>query len=166
MAADGIGVQELSPAGMARRAAMLRELDAAMGRRNLGRAGVRVCAVAAPLLTIVCIVWLWPRSTGSPQIPGPVISGTITATASPPAGGQFRFIRFVETDAGVLDRLAAGPVASEVRTISDQELQSILASLGRETGFVRTGGRVILVTDIQPPRPAPAPDGFDGHSSI
>jgi hypothetical protein len=59
----------------------------------------------------------------------------------------------VATDASILDRLAAPTPTAVIREIDDRQLQAVLESRGEGAGLIRTGGRVMLASDIVPPEP-------------
>lgn len=161
--------EPLSREGAARRDAMLGELDAAMRRRNVVRTGRRGAAVLVPVLAVACGVLMWGQSPGGGPA-GKMVpkSGHVAAGPAPgaPVASSYEFIRIVETDPGVMERYRAGPAVGEFQVITDDELQSLLASVGRDTGIVRTGGRVILATDLIPPTQEPGEPGRDPSSSI
>ncbi len=128
----------LSAQGEARRAAMLRVLDGAMRRRNIGRAAGRASAAIAGVAGAVAIAWV----------------GMAPRTAPPPpvaeAIGSRPMVAMIATDPTILDRLAVPAGELSARTITDSQLRILLADLGVPTGFIRTGGRVILANDIGP----------------
>jgi hypothetical protein len=169
MSAEGFSVDtapraELSASGAERRDAMLRELNAAMGRRNLARAAVRASVIVVPAVIVACVIWL---AGHGPVVPGklPVLPSVGMHAMTETRG--YRFIEFVNTDPTITERLAVKPAMPAVQRISDAELQEMLGSMGRPTGIVRAGGRVLLVNDL---RPAGGEGGGksegDGHSSI
>ncbi len=137
-----MGSEFLSPAGMARRESMLVELDAAMRRRNIRRVAVRSIAAAAPLVLIAAVIW---GRCNTPSAPG------TTPVAQAPGPAPASFVRLVQTDPDIVRRMTVVDARPRVDLISDDELQSLLASLGRPTGLVRTQGRVTLVSDFTPP---------------
>lgn len=156
------GVGGLSPRGMARRGSMLAELDGVMRRRNARRVAGRVAVGVAPLLLVAAVIW--GRGVGAPNKPRP--SGESPVARGPEVVGvPASMVQIVQTDAGILSRITMLTGEPRVTLISDSELQTLLASQGKPTGFVRTGGRMILVTDFTPRETKDAPDRDDPGAS-
>ena len=154
------GSESLSPVGTARKAAMLRDLQHAMGRRRRIRLASR--AGGGILLAAVALaMWWWIPAPGANQIPT-----MLTKEARPgrPTAAEFTMVR---TDATIVERLRPSPTPGRIIRISDAQLKNELAAAGLEPGFVRTQGRVLLAKDLKPE--APEPRGFRppaGESSI
>ncbi len=154
------GVGGLSARGMARRGSMLAELDGAMRRKNARRVAGRVAVGVAPLLLVAAVIW--GRGMGAPSKPvpsgeSPVARGLEVAPAS--------MVQVVQTDEGILSRITVTAREPRVTVISDSELQTLLALQGKPTGFVRTGGRVLLVSDLTPREPEAKPERGDPGAS-
>lgn len=144
---SGAGRATLTARGAARRDAMLHELDAAMRRRNVRRAALRIAARAAPLVLIGALIW--GRMAASPSIPSrgnP--GGTIEAREAAGPNSLAPLVQIVQTDRGIVGRYSLEHAESRVQVISDSELQSLLATIGKPTGLVRVGAKVILATDL------------------
>lgn len=151
--------EQLSAQGLARRGAMLEELDGVMRRRTARRGALKGGVVA--VLMVGAGVLVWGR--------GPVRHGVTAIVVQRPAEGPRRaLIEVVRTDAGICARLAAGGGIPRVTLIGDEELQSMLASMGRPTGLVKTAGRTVLASDVvayeRKPNTEPASER-DGASS-
>lgn len=146
------GGDGMSGAGAARRDSMLSALQGAVvregARRRARRAALRrsgsVCMVA--VLGVSLFVG-WPTSpsvdpvlTGVPQVESPI---KIVRLASKP---------------GALDRYAyAKPVDSAKYVVDDHALVAVLASIGRPSGLVHRGGRVMLTSFTPDPIRVPSP---------
>lgn len=133
----------LSPAGVARRAAMLAELDAAMRRRNFLRTIVRSGAAAVPLIVLGALLRGYGLSNKN-------VPATIANTPPSEAPAVRGFIQLVQTDPFITRRLAAAGHIADIKLINDAELQACLRSLGRPSGLVRIGGRTLLANEIVP----------------
>jgi len=139
---------------------MLAELDGAMRRKNARRVAGRVAVGVAPLLLVAAVIW--GRGMGAPSKPvpsgeSPVARGLEVAPAS--------MVQVVQTDEGILSRITVTAREPRVTVISDSELQTLLALQGKPTGFVRTGGRVLLVSDLTPREPEAKPERGDPGAS-
>ena len=130
----------LSPAGRARRDAMLGELVQAMRQLRRRRQRRRTAASAVIVLGLLA-AGLWV--TGRPEITRRDGIGVHDAPDAP----------------------AVTPI--RIRTIGDEELLALRAEMGRPAGLIRSEGRVWLTSDVtdaalerhdrrpEPPRPPP-----------
>ena len=141
---------QLSPAGEARRDAMLGELIGTMRRvhrrRRTRRAALATaCMIAlSGSLTALVLLSQSPPQQGERLVEGPRPSAVFA---------------MVSTDPGVLQRYGARPT-SAVQLIDDDALLAELTAIDRPTGLVRSGGRVWLTenvvdSDAEDPPPAP-----------
>lgn len=130
----------LSAAGMARKAAILAELDGAMRRRNRRRAAGRAAAVLVPAAALAAMVyWMGlPPKAASPRYLGPGIAQNDRPELWPR-------VEIVRTGTASLRM---------VRMIDDAELQSLLTETGKSSGLIRIGGRVIIESELEAP-PSP-----------
>ncbi|MCC6661354.1 MAG: hypothetical protein IT437_10760 [Phycisphaerales bacterium] len=140
------GTIHLSPAGIARRDAILGGVLAASRSRRRRRAVARGAALAVPVIALGATVWA-VRSAPAPAAPSPVVVGTPTPT-----------IRLVATEAGIAERWASRASPASVERLDDDDLFLILRSEGRATGLIRTEGRVTVV-GLQPDE-TPKPRGM------
>lgn len=129
----------LSPAGEARRAEILRELQEVMGRRRAVRMGVRIGS-AAMLFAVASAAVLLSQGSAS-RAPSP----------RPFEAAPELMAMFVATDEGIMERLSAPSDGSRIQLISDSDLWEWLADTGHDQGWVRVGGRVILAQDMARP---------------
>ncbi len=156
------GVEGLSARGTARRDSMLAELDGAMRRRNARRVAMRVAVGVAPLLLVAAVIW--GRGVGAPNKLKP--TGELPVARSPEVlSTPVSWVQVVQSDAGILSRISVVTSEPRVTIISDSELQVLLASQGKPTGFVRTGGKMILVSDMTPREPEAKPERGDPGAS-
>lgn len=122
----------LSPAGAARRDAMLAALRAEVPRAAAARRARRRAVRAAAVTFIVGVIAILalPRRTSVP--PPPVVE----ATAPPPAW------TLVRTDVTAASRLTVHSRADWSGVIvNDDELLLELEEMGRPAGIIRTGGK-------------------------
>lgn len=140
----------LSPAGQTRKADILGELQGAVRARRRRRRAIQTGAVALPLLAVIAGSYFMLR-TPAPQAPGtPQLADQTAESPSEPVF-QLRHIAFTET---------ATPETQEDRSISDDELLSLLQAAGHDAGLVRRGEDVLLtgVSLQKAPPPADEPD--------
>ncbi len=149
-------IEPLSPAGQARRQAMLDELVAAMElthrrrrtrRRLLGGAGCMCLALA--------LVWLLWTGASGPSHERQFADQPDAPFSDSPTKEVQRHLAYVShivhTDPTVLERCRARPTGSVLR-IDDRTLLAGLASINRPAGLIRIGGQVRLsapVTDAE-----------------
>jgi hypothetical protein len=138
----------LSPEGQTRKVAMLRRLDGTMRRRNTRRAAGRVALPFLLIAGVPAAAWF-----AIPSPPGATWPSGPTVTTHPAVPRPALVIVQVATDASILDRLAAPTPTAVIREIDDRQLQAVLESRGEGAGLIRTGGRVMLASDIVPPEP-------------
>jgi hypothetical protein len=146
------GEETLSAAGRARKAAMLLELDAAMRRQNGRRRAVRTGIVVAPVLLMAAAA-LWTgflERPVAPSVKGGPVPG-IAAGAPREHALRFEIVRTGTASLGFVQR------------IGDEELQGLLAASGRPSGLIRTGGRVILASDLVAAEPEAPADNDEGE---
>lgn len=137
------GAGSLSPAGEARRKAMLAGLLAHVPRAAAARRRRRAAVHGAgAMLAAALVVWVWAPGARAPT----------RRPAAPPVSAIVR----VATDPGVLTRLAPTSGGVTVERVSDDVLLRTLSAIGRPVGLVREGDRVALTADVADPI-APAP---------
>ncbi len=139
--------EPLSPAGLARRASMLGELDTAMARRNFRRRAVPIAA-AASLALVAAVAFLVNPANRARNSPTPI------AVKPPSASPARSMIQVVATDTSIARRLSASAPKSQrspnIQTIDDDELQEMLRTTGQPDGLVRVGGRTRVASDLLP----------------
>ena len=152
----------LSGAGTARRNSMLSILQDAVihegGRRRARRIAIRragsLCLVA---VLGVSLVIGWPTSKSS----GPVVDNGSTADV---AQDSTRIV-LLNSEPGALERYAyVTPIDPAEYIVDDHAFLAVLASIGRPTGLVHRGGRVMLTSFTPDPIRIPAPVEQDGAS--
>ena len=129
--------ENLSPAGLARRAAILNTtLRAVRRRRRTRRAAVGALAATAALAAFL----LRPArfSPPSPFNPG----GSIQA---PPVAEWH--IEIVSADPTVAERLIVRDTPRTWTLLGDDELIAVLADAGQQAGLIRLNGETTLVTN-------------------
>jgi hypothetical protein len=135
----------LSPAGEARREAMLRGLRAAVVRRRRRRAAFRRGALAGAACVLLAGV-LINRDTAAPRPPA---SPPEAVHGEPPAPRPIVLanarLETVRDAPGILERVAVGdrPIPPSAFT-DDEGLLSALAAAERPAGLVRFAGGVVL----------------------
>jgi len=144
----------LSAAGAARRERMMGEVSRAAGARRARRTTVK----AAGALVLLCAAGgaVWIAATG-----GNVGGGTReVADALPGRGAPVREmevpapegrvvrVRVVTNEPGIVARYAAAPV-ERVASMDDAELMRLMKEMGKPTGIVRTGGKVMLTAEME-----------------
>jgi hypothetical protein len=146
--------ERLSPAGQARREAMLDELLEVVKRtqraRRLRRRATVIGGCAG--LVLLFVVFTWPGAPGpAPQVAnlstGQPTDVRLVEAPRPPAC----ITSVVETDVSVLARYRAVPQPVVAR-MDDRMLVQTLASIGRPAGLIRFGDDVRLsrpVTDAE-----------------
>jgi len=131
----------LSAEGLARRAAILRDLDRAIVQRARLRALRKSGAAGLACVALAATIWLAaPRSPTAATLP--------QAAGSPPSSPSWTTM--IATDPDIASRLSSPRFETSIRHISDTQLQDLLAATGHATGFIRTGGRVILASEVAP----------------
>jgi hypothetical protein len=154
---------KLTPAGAARREAMLTELLGDLGRVHRARRVRRRAAVAASLAIVLTgatwagmRAWLMPASSNRSIVIAPR-----STESAPLEGGEIRpLIEIVHTDPGVLDRYRLRTTL-RVERVDDAGLIRALEEIDRPAGLVRIDGEVRLtaaVTDAEL-RPERDPNG-------
>lgn len=144
----------LSPAGHARREAMLGELLEVVKRtqraRRLRRRATIVGGCAG--LVLLCVVFNWPGAPGPARQMANLSTGQPTDLRLVEAPRTPACITsIVKTDVSVLVRYRAVPEPVVVR-MDDRMLVQTLASIGRPAGLIRFGDDVRLsrpVTDAE-----------------
>jgi hypothetical protein len=148
--------EPLSPAGQARRAAMLGELLEAMQQtQRQRRARRRVLAAGGCACVLGIVVWAVSVNVLRPAASERVASNPLDAeqrtTLPLPAARPACVTTIVQTDPSVLERCRPAPT-DRVVWIDDTTLLRTLASVNRPTGLIRIGDRVRLsapVTDAE-----------------
>ncbi len=154
----------LSPDGLARKQAMLAQLEPAVRRRGRRRTARRLGLAATPL-ALLAVAWLLITSRTTPPIPvsPPAIARTDpseTTTAprpdrTEPAPTEVLNpppprVVYVANDPRALDRFAAPPTATRVQRLTDEQLLAELDALGMPAGIIRTEQRVRLAFHTAP----------------
>lgn len=149
----------LSPEGLARKQAMLAELEPAVrwrGRRRV--AGIAGAAVSP--LVLLALVWT-ALAGGGGAVPSPEPSPSIAASDGPlnspggvtpadedapsaPTPLRNSRVVYVVNSPGTMERLSSRADASRVHRLTDDELLAALSSNGLPAGLVRREGRVQL----------------------
>ena len=130
--------------------ALLREVEARRTRRERGRrwAGAAALLLVAPAAMFTAMRSATPLGIG-PQ--------TFIARKPSEPANAIQFIRTtagqlaswsVRTDPAALARSEARLAPIQPEWLDDDALLRLLASIGRPTGIVRTGGRVWLTADV------------------
>ncbi len=149
--------EPLSPAGIARREAMLEELvEVVKGTHRARRRRRQALALGGCTSLLLALIWVGlPGASGPRDVPS--IAG------QPPEARQERapapehpqrhlcVTTIVQTDPSVLERYRVQPTSHIVR-MDDQMLLATLASINRPAGLIRFGDRVRLsapVTDAE-----------------
>ncbi|MCA9310142.1 MAG: hypothetical protein KDA21_02995 [Phycisphaerales bacterium] len=156
---------QLSPAGQARRGAMLAELTMAMDRRHARRATARRVAGSGALLILLATAILIGTRTPAPAPPPlvhhpspPEVTSPVPSTASDAPAATV----MVATDPSVLDRYAltdapagtthiittSATTLACVRYLDDTALLTTLDGLGRPSGLIRIQDRVVLTSAV------------------
>ena len=144
----------LSTSGVARREAMLAELQGGMSRLHRARnARRRAACLAVPAVLLAGLIWLrWPlqRPPNAPVAARSNPSERPEVAPVEPVGSEgFPAIRIVRvfTDSSATDRFRAN-VGSRASRISDEDLLDTLAAIDRPAGLVRSGDRVWLTRAV------------------
>lgn len=138
----------LSPSGVARREAILAALLRAQRARQRRRTLLKAGAGAAALVAMSALALLLPALPRHPVRNSPVrIESRVPVAESRPR------IQIVRNDPSVVARWHAGEAPTTAHAIDDMELEHLLRRAGREAGFIRAGGRLLLASDIPPPSP-------------
>jgi hypothetical protein len=151
--------EQLSPAGEARRAAILGVALRTVRRRQRGRRLAAAGGVAGVLLIAGVLLRTSLRDLAPgdaavepatrlangapPAAPGPgapVIAGDDGAAA-----GQLTLVTVVPADPTVVTRLAAPAATGSWQRIDDHELLAGVAETGMKAGLVEINGRVLLL---------------------
>ncbi len=138
--------ENLSPGGVARREAILRQTLQAVRRRRRRRQTLRLGAGLAVVALAVVLIRL-PRNPGS--APQPPVSPIAVVEASPaptpgPAAGPF--VQIIPPDPDICARLAAPELPPTWRTINDDQLLAALTESGQPAGLIRIAGQTLLMT--------------------
>lgn len=134
---------------------LLAEVGAVRRRRVARRRGVG----AAALLMVAFGVTLAARwRVTPPQQPAP-IAGVPKAGSTPTtielvrSSGAALAAWRIETNPSALASALSRPDVAAFEHLDDQRLLDFLASIGRPTGIVRSGGRTWLTADVADPLP-------------
>ncbi|MCC7388200.1 MAG: hypothetical protein IT431_05485 [Phycisphaerales bacterium] len=150
----------LSPDGLARKQAILAQLEPTVRRRGRRRTARRAGLAATPL-ALLAAAWLLttsrnpsPTPDSPPAIartdppepaptpdrtpPAPTDAPTDTLTPPPPR------VVYVANDPRALDRFAAPTTATRVQRLTDEQLLAELDARGIPAGLIRTEHRVRL----------------------
>jgi len=140
-------VEPLTLEGLARKQAMLAELESAVRGRGRRRVAVRAgAAVAATVVVVTGVLASNALTRSAPEpLPDPVPA---VAHAEPaidaPSPRRPARVAYVTDDGSVLDRLTVVTTGSTVQRLSDDQLLAELRKIGMPAGLARTEGRVRL----------------------
>ena len=146
----------LSPAGLARREAMLDELVEVVKRtRRTRRLRRRMLATGGCAALILMLIWLGlPGAfvhTEAPQFAEDIPSRPTGAAPDESAKRRAPVTVLIKTDPTVVERYRAGPTGRIVQ-MDDRMLLESLAAIDRPAGLIRFGDQVRLsaaVTDAE-----------------
>ena len=168
---DADGDVGLSPAGMARRQAMLGELHSALAAKRRRRVVTRAVGAAALAISVATGAWLVVRppnvpagTSGSDIVAAPTKETVPVAAAAIESNGgtePFRAgaqvammsdrtprVEIIGPDAWVMLRMAIAPDRpSRIEVLDDLTLTRTLAAKGENVGIARVGGKVMLVAN-------------------
>ncbi len=150
---------QLSDVGRSRHDAMLPFLQAAtvrQGRRRRVRRFAARGAVTASLsaAVVVALVNSWPTSN-----PPHVVQND---SSEGPQDRRLELVSIVQTDPGVLDRIAVNTSIDPAEYIvGDRQLVAMLAAIGRPTGLIRSQGRTWLTNAVTDRELAPPVETHD-----
>lgn len=137
--------EQLSPQGARRRAEILGVLESAQRARRVQRIGVQLVGVALVLMlaTITLRVWQNTVPTPAPHLP-PI------ARTRPLPGPMIEVVGNVP---GIVERVTVPDTEMpRAMPMGDDELAGVLASAGLSNGYVRSGDKFRLASDVAPPR--------------
>lgn len=159
----------LSTEGLARKRAMLDDLQATVRRRGHRRTAARAAAGVASVALVVTGAVVAARSGGTapthttptpaptiahneptpethnPSAPSPTPAADDTPTPTTPR------ILYVRNDPTALERYAAPKVPTRVELLTDSELLAALKANGMPAGMIKTDNRVRLAFHNVPP---------------
>lgn len=140
-------IEPLTPEGLARKQAMLAQLESAVrgrGRRRVAiRAGAAVAATAVIVTGVLASNTLTRSSPEPVSDPVPAVAHAEPTIDAPTPHLPARVV-YVADDGSVLDRLTVVTTGSTVQRLSDDQLLAELREIGMPAGLVRTEGRVRL----------------------
>ena len=140
-------LEPLTPEGLARKQAMLAELESAVRGRGRRRIAVRAGAgVAATVLLVTGVLASNTLTRSAPEpIPDPVPAvAHAEPTIDAPTPHLPARVAYVTDDPSALDRLTVVATGSTVQRLSDDQLLAELREIGMPAGLARTEGRVPL----------------------
>jgi hypothetical protein len=129
--------EDLSPAGIARREAILNTTLRAVRRRRRARRAA-VGAIGATAALLVFLLWPGRLPTVQPADPGRIVA--------PPRLAEWH-VEIVPLDTTVTDRLTVHDTPQTWTILGDDELIGVLAAAGQQAGLIRLNGETMLVTD-------------------
>ncbi|MEW6252585.1 MAG: hypothetical protein AB1716_18260 [Planctomycetota bacterium] len=142
---DDLGDVELSPAGRARRDAILRTTLVAARRARRTRRFAAGAGSLAAVLAIALLIHAWPRNV-QPVAPNGNGTGAVPAVPDGPAPVvRLEFVQVIPTDPTISARLAAPELPATWRTVDDETLLAVLADAGLRGGLVSINGQTQLV---------------------
>lgn len=134
----------LSEEGLRRREQILARALAEAGRRRRRRAGGRVgivCAVIGGLVTAILLI----RAADEGKAPE-VVKRVPPETSPPTAPAEPRVIfTRIQTDPGIVERLAIHVEPARPQRIRDDELLSELAAANQPAGLAYIDGKAVLL---------------------
>ncbi len=148
----------LSPAGEARRDAMLRTLRHALCVRRRRRRVVAGLALTAPVGALGLTLWVALRDPPRPSRELADTGHQPQVRPGPTDGLEHVSFAIVRADPE-RTRAMISPsrvLPAEMR-LADDDLLILLSETGRSSGLIRAGDRVILTSDLPPPQPEPGP---------
>ncbi len=142
----------LSPAGAARREAILDRARVALVARRRRRAVTRAAAAVVPVVAVVAAVWLFAGGARPRTVltHGSVPKAEAGSATTPAAEGGLRRVAFeqVATQRGLAERLAASTRTASIEVLDDDELLDALRAAGRPTGLIRQAGTVVTTARV------------------
>lgn len=139
--------EQLSPAGLRRREAILQATLAAVRRRRRRRRQMPV--LGGTVLVILGALWLgWPRTgPGAPEVPGTTPGLAPTRMDAPPDSPPTSptLVVVIPADSTASSRLAAQSQPPTWQVIDDEALLAAVTETGRRAGLARIDGQTLLL---------------------
>ena len=138
--------ENLSPAGMARREAILHQTLQIVRRRRRRRQALQLTAGLAVVVLASVLIRLpqYPREVTPLPGGGPAIVDGGSSVPLPRPPGPV--VQVIAPDPDICTRLAAPDLPPTWRTIDDDQLLAALAETGHPAGLVRVAGQTLLMT--------------------
>lgn len=151
----------LSPAGAARRDAILQDVRAALASRRRRRTAIRSAAIITPVLIVAALIaHAHAPIAGSgtiatnPHTPSPApVPPRISNPAPTPQSASVPTMRYaafqeVETRPDLANQWAARGDPHRFANLTDDQVLHELQAAGRPTGLIRTAGHVEFTTQV------------------